>query len=45
MRIGSARYSVPRELIGRDVDVVAADGEVLVEHRGELVTASAGRKG
>jgi transposase len=37
VRIGSARYSVPRELIGRDVDVVAGDGQVLVEHRGELV--------
>ncbi len=37
VRIGSARYSVPRELIGRDVDVLAADGKVLVEHRGELV--------
>ena len=37
VRIGSARYSVPRELIGRDVDVLAGDGQVLVEHRGELV--------
>jgi transposase len=37
VRIGSARYSVPRELIGRDVDVVATDGTVLVEHRSELV--------
>ena len=37
VRIGSARYSVPRELIGRDVDVLACDGQVLIEHRGELV--------
>lgn len=37
VRIGSARYSVPRELIGRDVDVLAGDGKVVVEHRGELV--------
>lgn len=37
VRIGSARYSVPRELIGRDVDVLAGDGQVMVEHRGELV--------
>ena len=27
VRIGSARYSVPRELIGRDVDVVASEGQ------------------
>ncbi len=37
VRIGSARYSVPRELIGRDVEVIAGDAAVLVEHRGELV--------
>ena len=37
VRIGSARYSVPRELIGMDVTVLAADGEVLVERDGELV--------
>jgi transposase len=37
VRIASARYSVPRELIGRDVDVLACDGQVLIEHRGELV--------
>jgi hypothetical protein len=36
--IRSALYSVTRELIGRDFDVVFTDGEVLpVEHRGELV--------
>jgi hypothetical protein len=32
VRIGSARYSVPRELVGRDVVVIAADGEVIIEH-------------
>jgi transposase len=37
VRIGSARYSVPRELIGIDVMVLAADGEVLVERDGKLV--------
>jgi transposase len=37
VRIGSARYSVPRELIGVDVTVIAADGEVLVERDGELI--------
>jgi transposase len=37
VRIGSARYSVPRELVGVDVMIIAADGEVLVEHDGELV--------
>jgi transposase len=37
VRIGSARYSVPRELVGVDVMVIAADGEVLIEHTGELV--------
>ena len=38
VRIGSARYSVPRELVGRDVEVVAAEGrEVVSSTRGELV--------
>jgi transposase len=37
IRIGSARYSVPRELVGRDVEVIAAGGAVLIEHDGELV--------
>jgi transposase len=37
VRIGSARYSVPRELVGVDVMVVAADGEVLIERDDELV--------
>jgi len=37
VRIGSARYSVPRELVGLDVTVIAADGEVLIERDGELV--------
>ena len=37
VRIGSARYSVPRELVGVDVMVLAADGEVLVERDGEVV--------
>jgi transposase len=37
VRIGSARYSVPRELVGVDVMVIAANGEVLIERDGELV--------
>lgn len=37
VRIGSARYSVPRELVGKDVEVIAAEGAVLIEHAGELV--------
>ena len=37
VRIGSARYSVPRELVGRDVTVIAAEGEVVIEHHGQVV--------
>ena len=37
VRIGSARYSVPRELVGVDVMVIAADGEVLIERDDTLV--------
>lgn len=37
VRIGSARYSVPRELVGRDVMVIAAEGRVVVEHDGVVV--------
>ena len=37
VRIGSARYSVPRELVGLDVMVIAADGEVLIERDDQLV--------
>ncbi|MGH2652175.1 MAG: Mu transposase domain-containing protein [Actinomycetota bacterium] len=34
VRFGSARYSVPPELIGRHVEVLAADGrESRQEHR------------
>lgn len=33
VRIGSDRHSVPREMVGRDVAVIAAEGEVIViEH-------------
>lgn len=39
VRFGSARYSVPKQLVGRDVEIIAADGEVRVEHRGELVAS------
>lgn len=37
VRIGSARYSVPRELVGRDVMVIAAEGRVVIEHGGVVV--------
>jgi hypothetical protein len=37
IRIGSARYSVPRELVGRDVTVIAAEGQVVIEHDGTVV--------
>jgi hypothetical protein len=37
VRIGSARYSVPRELVGRQVEVIATGAEVLIEHAGEVV--------
>jgi transposase len=37
IRIGSARYSVPRELVGRDVMVIAAEGEVVIEADGTVV--------
>lgn len=37
MRIGSARYSVPRHLVGAEVTVMAAEGEVVIEHAGEVV--------
>jgi len=37
VRIGSARYSVPRELVGTDVEVIASAGEVLIERSGDLV--------
>ena len=37
VRFGSARYSVPRELIGKRVEVIAADGEILIEVDSRLV--------
>jgi hypothetical protein len=37
VRIGSARYSVPRELIGRDVWVIASGDEVVIEYDDEVV--------
>ena len=37
VRIGSARYSVPRELVGRQVEVIATGAEVVIEHGGEVV--------
>jgi transposase len=37
VRFGSARYSVPREFVGRRVEVSAGEGEVRVEADGVLV--------
>ncbi len=37
VRIGSARYSVPRELIGRSVEVIATGSDVTIEHDGVMV--------
>ena len=37
IRFGSARYSVPARLIGKSVDVRAADGEVLIAYAAEEV--------
>jgi hypothetical protein len=37
VRFGSARYSVPRELVGASVEISAADGEVTVAHAGGVV--------
>ena len=39
VRFGSARYSVPTELVGKDVLVIAAEGDVRIEYRDELVAA------
>jgi transposase len=41
VRLGSARYSVPTRLIGRQVEVAVVDGQVLVAEAGELVAAHA----
>jgi transposase len=41
VRLGSARYSVPTRLIGRQVEVAVVDGQVLVAEDGELVAAHA----
>ena len=39
VRFGSARYSAPKELVGRSVEVVAVDGEIQICHGGELVAS------
>jgi hypothetical protein len=39
VRFGSARYSVPKELVGRSVEVLSAQGEIHIHHRGELVAS------
>lgn len=37
VRIGSARYSVPREFVGRQVEVIATGSEVVIEHARDIV--------
>ena len=37
VRFGSARYSVPKELVAQRVEVIAGDGHVVVEHDGRVV--------
>ena len=37
VRFGSARYSVPKELVGRSVQVLSADGQVHIHDHGEAV--------
>jgi len=39
VRFGSARYSVPRALVGADVMVIAGDGRVVIEDLGGEVVA------
>lgn len=41
VRLGSARYSVPTRLIGRQVEVAVIDGQLLVADDGDLVAAHA----
>ena len=37
VRFGSARYSVPKELVGRSVEVIAGEGEIHIRLDDELV--------
>ncbi len=39
VRFGSARYSVPKELVAKAVEVQAGDGKVEICHLGEVVAA------
>ncbi len=39
VRFGSARYSVPKELVGRSVQVISAEGEIHIRSGGELVAS------
>jgi transposase len=41
VRLGSARYSVPTRLIGRQVEVAVIDGQLLVADDGDLVAVHA----
>ncbi len=39
VRFGSARYSVPNELVGKQVEVLAGDGKVEIHHLGQIAAA------
>jgi hypothetical protein len=39
IRFGSARYSVPKALVAKAVEVIAVDGKVEIHHKDEVVAA------
>ena len=39
VRFGSARYSVPKELVGRSVEILIVEGEIRILDHGELVAS------
>jgi hypothetical protein len=39
VRFGSARYSVPKELVAKTVEVAAGDGKVEIHYQGQVVAA------
>ena len=44
VRFGSARYSVPNVHIGRQVELVAQDGRILIVFLGEIVATHDSRR-
>ena len=39
VRFGSARYSVPKELVGRSVEVLSAEGRIEIHSQGDMVAS------